>query len=191
VVVDEMLSEEEIVVRPIERLGRPVPQLTGATLLPSGRVALVVNPRTLHLRAAEGEGLGISLAERADARATRRRILVVDDSITTRTLEQSLLEAAGFDVTTAVDGADAWRLVQERGCDLVVTDIEMPRMDGFALTEAIRGSARFRELPVVLVTSLESAEHRARGLEAGADAYIVKSSFDQEALLATIRQLLR
>ena len=91
---------------------------------------------------------------------------------------------------TAVDGRDGWRVLQEQGCDLVVADIEMPRMDGFALCEAIRASRRFAELPIVLVTALERPEDRARGLEAGADAYIAKSSFDQENLLETILQLL-
>jgi two-component system chemotaxis sensor kinase CheA len=81
-------------------------------------------------------------------------------------------------------------VLQEQGCDLVVADIEMPRMDGFALCEAIRSSSRFKRLPVVLVTALETAEHRTRGLEVGADAYIGKSSFDQQNLLDTIRQLL-
>ncbi|MGH7590161.1 MAG: response regulator [Gemmatimonadales bacterium] len=114
----------------------------------------------------------------------------MDDSITTRTLEQSILEAAGYEVLTAVDGADGWKALQERSCDLVVADVEMPRMDGFALCEAIRGSKRFKAVPVVLVTALETAEHRARGLEAGADAYIGKSSFDQQNLLDTIGQLL-
>jgi two-component system chemotaxis sensor kinase CheA len=190
--VDALLEEDELIVRPLERIGRPIPVLTGAALLPSGRVALVVNPTVLTgaatLRAA---GQGITFAERAEAAPTRGRILVVDDSITTRTLEQSVLEAAGYDVLTATDGADAWRILQERSADLVITDVEMPRMDGFVLTETIRASQRFKSLPVVLVTSLETPEHRARGLEAGADAYIVKSSFDQAALLDTIKQLMR
>jgi two-component system chemotaxis sensor kinase CheA len=117
-------------------------------------------------------------------------VLVVDDSITTRTLEASVLEAAGYEVVTAVDGADGWRVLQEVGADLVVSDVEMPRMDGLHLTEAIRASTRFRELPVILVTALERPEHRARGLEVGADAYLGKSSFEQEGLLNTVRELI-
>jgi two-component system chemotaxis sensor kinase CheA len=193
VVVDALLAEEELVIRPLERLRQPIARLSGAALLPNGRVALVVNPGALVRRGAIREAtvaLQLSKAPAAPERRTRRRILVVDDSLTTRTLEQSVLEAAGYEVLTAVDGADAWRVLQERGADLVVSDIEMPRMDGFALTESIRQS-RLGNLPVVLVTSLESPEHQARGLEVGADAYIVKSSFDQASLLDTIRQLLR
>jgi two-component system chemotaxis sensor kinase CheA len=134
-------------------------------------------------------GPGITV-EPPPAAPVRRRILVVDDSITTRTLERSILEAAGYDVLTASDGADGWRVLQEAACDLVVADVEMPRMDGFALCEAIRSSRRHAGVPVVLVTALESHEHRARGLEVGADAYIGKSSFDQQSLLDTIQQFL-
>ena len=115
---------------------------------------------------------------------------MVDDSLTTRTLVRSILESAGYDVRSAADGEEAWRLLQETGADAVVADVEMPNMDGIALTEAIRGSKRFRSLPVVLVTARESDHDRARGLEAGADAYLIKSGFDQRDLLAVIGQLL-
>jgi two-component system, chemotaxis family, sensor kinase CheA len=190
VVVDELVAEQEIVVRPVLRDHEPLPHVSGAAILETGRVALVLNPATI-VGAGLGlaSGLGVTLAQAKPAGRTQPRILVVDDSITTRTLEQSILEAAGFDVLTAVDGAEGWRVVQEHGCDLVVADVEMPRMDGFELCQAIRGSKRFTELPVVLVTALETPEHRARGLEAGADAYIGKSSFDQRGLLDTISQL--
>ncbi|MFN2397984.1 MAG: response regulator [Gemmatimonadaceae bacterium] len=190
VVVDELLEEAELVVRPI---GRPVPRLSGAALLPSGRVALVVNVSAITATGIvrDASAGGAVVAASAMAKVERKRILVADDSITTRTLEQSVLEAAGYDVVTAVDGADAWRMLQERGADLLVTDIEMPRMDGFALTQKIRASERHKELPVILVTSLESEEHRSQGMDAGADAYIVKTSFDQAALLSTIKQLIR
>ncbi|MDQ6829277.1 MAG: response regulator, partial [Gemmatimonadota bacterium] len=191
-VVDDLTDETELVVRPLERRDpRAMPHLSGAALLPSGRVALVLNPMTVissGLSRADRSSLAMPAAEAPVA--ARRRVLVADDSITTRTLEQSVLDAAGYDVFTAVDGLDAWRLLQERGADLVVSDVEMPRLDGFALCERMRASKQFKELPVILVTSLESPEDRARGLEAGADAYIVKSSFDQQALLDTIHQLI-
>ncbi len=192
VVVDELVDETELVVRPLDRRDpRAMPHLSGAALMPNGRVALVLNPvAILSSGLARGERASVALATAVVPAAKRRRVLVADDSITTRTLEQSVLDAAGFDVITAVDGLDAWRLLQERGADLVVTDVEMPRLDGFALCERMRASKQFKELPVVLVTSLESPEDRARGLEAGADAYIGKSSFDQQALLDTIHQLI-
>jgi two-component system chemotaxis sensor kinase CheA len=190
VAVDELVAEQEVVLRPVGR-GQPLPHVSGAAILGTGRVALVLNPATVvETGLGQSAGPGITIAEATQADRGTQRILVVDDSITTRTLEQSILEAAGYDVLTAVDGADGWRVLQEQGCDLMVADVEMPKMDGFALCEAIRGSQRFKTLPVVLVTAMETPEHRARGLEAGADAYLGKSSFDQQNLLDTINELL-
>lgn len=190
VAVDELVAEQEVLLRPVGRGREPLPHVSGAAILGTGRVALVLNAAAIvGAGLGLGAGPGVTIAEARSGGGAKRRILVVDDSITTRTLEQSILEAAGYDVRTAVDGADGWRVLQEHGCDVVVADIEMPRMDGFALCEAIRGSKRFKRLPVVLVTALETPEHRARGLEAGADAYIGKSSFDQQNLLDTISQL--
>jgi two-component system chemotaxis sensor kinase CheA len=124
------------------------------------------------------------------AETVRRRLLVVDDSATIRALEKSILEAAGYDVAVAADGQEAWQLLLETGADLVVSDVEMPRMDGFTLTETIRASRQFRDLPVVLVTAMESEADKARGLAVGANAYRLKSAFDQTDLLATIEQIL-
>jgi two-component system chemotaxis sensor kinase CheA len=189
--VDELLEELEVVVRPIRAHGRSaVPHVSGAAMLAGGTVALVLNVTALVATALGLPADGASIAGPRETGKSRRRVMVVDDSITTRTLESSVLEAAGYEVMTAVDGADGWRLLQERGADLVVSDVEMPRMDGLQLCETIRASARFRSLPVILVTGLETPEHRARGLEIGADAYLGKSSFEQDALLTTVRDLL-
>jgi two-component system chemotaxis sensor kinase CheA len=188
--VDELLSEQEVVVTNLGSRLRRVRHFSGATLLPSGRVALILNAGDLvqtALSREAGPALGEQLTPRS---ADARRLLVVDDSVTTRTLVKSILEAAGYAVQAAADGSEAWQLLQERGADLVVADVEMPRMDGFDLTANIRRSPRFRQLPVVLVTALDSEQDRARGLEAGADAYLVKSAFDQRHLLETISQLL-
>jgi two-component system chemotaxis sensor kinase CheA len=189
--VDELIEETEVVVRPVRAHGRvAVPHISGAAMLATGAVTLVLN-----VTAATATALGIggespAFAAPRATEAPRRRVLVVDDSITTRTLEASVIEAAGYDVLTAVDGADGWRVLQERGADLVVSDVEMPRMDGLQLTEAMRASSRFRETPIILITALESDEHRSRGLEVGADAYLGKSSFEQEGLLNTVRELI-
>lgn len=189
--VDELVTEEELVVRPIRAQGRgPAPHVSGAALMSSGAITLVLNVPQLLV-----SGMGTADAMPMDAvvsalKTARRRILVADDSITTRTLEASVLEAAGFEVMTAVDGADAWRLLDERGADLVVSDVEMPRMDGMQLCATMRKSSRFKTTPVILITALETAADRARGLEAGADAYLSKSSFDQEGLLDTVHQLI-
>jgi two-component system chemotaxis sensor kinase CheA len=190
-VVDELLSEQDVVCKSLgRRIGR-MRHISAVTVLSSGEVALVLKPADL-IRA----GLSQTPARRAaaapesTAKLAHKRLLLVDDSATIRTLEKSILEAAGYEVLLAVDGSSAWRLLQEKGADLIVSDIEMPNMDGFALTRAVRGSKRFRDLPVVLLTSLDSANDRARGMEVGANAYLVKSAFDQTNLLETIRQLL-
>jgi two-component system chemotaxis sensor kinase CheA len=114
---------------------------------------------------------------------------VAEDSITSRTLLRNLLEASGFLVRTAIDGTEALGLLKTEEFDIVVSDVEMPRMDGFELTAAIRGDKALSGLPVVLVTGLESREDRERGIDVGASAYIVKSSFDQSRLIEVIRKL--
>jgi two-component system chemotaxis sensor kinase CheA len=190
IAVDALFTEEEVLVKNLGARLRRVPHIAGATLLPSGRVALVLNTAAV-VHSALSRAPGRSVADMlAGAGAARRRLLVADDSVTTRSLERSLLEAAGYEVLVAGDGRNAWRVLQESGADLVVADVEMPYMDGFALCQAIRGSARFRELPVVLVTALESEEDRRRGMDAGADAYLPKSAFDQRRLIETIARLL-
>jgi two-component system chemotaxis sensor kinase CheA len=187
--VDELVVEQEVVVKSLGPRLAGVRAVTGGALLASGSVALVLNPAHLARRAVGSSARLVSgVPNTVPARA--KRVLVVDDSITTRSLEKSILETAGYEVDVAADGELGWQILQERGADVLVSDVEMPRMDGFALTETVRGSARFRELPVVLVTSRESEADKARGLRAGADAYLVKSAFDQRALLETIAQLL-
>ena len=191
--VSELLAEQEVVLRPIPGREGRFPLLSGAALLEDGRAALVLDTAAvLEAAGAAATSGDESLGRSAAASDGRRkwRVLVVEDSITTRTLEQSILEAAGYEVATAVDGLDGLRSLQERPCDLVVADVDMPRMDGLALCRAVRASPQLKRLPFVLVTARESAEDRARGLEAGADAYLGKSSFDQQSLLETVRQLI-
>lgn len=184
--VDAVDSETELVVRPIARGRSAMPHVSGGALQGSGELVLVLNPVSL-----VQEALGARFGALAMPTLVRRwRILVVDDSMTTRALEQGVLEAAGYEVATAVDGADAWRQLQESGTDLLVSDIEMPNMDGLALTRTVRTSERFANLPVVLVTSLDTPAARERGLAAGADAYVGKASAGQAGLLATVRELL-
>jgi two-component system, chemotaxis family, sensor kinase CheA len=182
--VDALLGDEEIFVRPLAH-DAGVHMAGGGALLPSGRLALLLNPASLVQTAAGGRA---GLEATAPPRAAR--ILVVDDSITTRVLEQGVLESAGYRVATEPDGRAAWERLATESFDLVVADIEMPRMDGIELTRRIRGDASLAELPVILVTALGGEEDRRRGLDAGADAYIAKSSFDQATLLETVRQLL-
>ena len=116
-------------------------------------------------------------------------MLVVEDSITSRMLIKSILESAGYKVKTAVDGMEAFTLLRAEPFDLVVSDVEMPRLNGFDLTAKIRADKKLAELPVVLVTALETREDRERGIDVGANAYIVKSNFDQRHLLDVVRRL--
>jgi two-component system chemotaxis sensor kinase CheA len=105
-------------------------------------------------------------------------------------LLKNILESAGYSITTAVDGIDAYTTLKTAEFDLIVSDVEMPRMDGFDLTAKVRADKQLAELPIVLVTALESREHRERGVDVGANAYIVKSSFDQSNLLEVIGRLI-
>jgi two-component system chemotaxis sensor kinase CheA len=191
VAADELISEEEIMLRPLERLKRPPRGIAGAALLASGRISLVLDAPTIVAAGLNYEGPVAGPVTEPEEPEAALWILVVDDSVTTRTLEASILRTAGYEVATAVDGEDGWRRLQERPFDLIVSDVEMPRMDGFALCRAVRRAPHLAGIPVVLVSALESAEHRALGLEAGADAYLPKSTFDQRDLLDTIQQLVR
>ncbi len=188
--VDDVIEERDVVLKGLgARLGA-MKGLLGCTILPSGRAALVLSTAELIRRAEENRGRP-SVGQEPRASAVKRKcILVADDSLTTRSLEKAILEGAGYDVITASDGAEAFRLLQTNEVDLLVSDVEMPRMTGLALTEQIRNSQRLRTLPVVLVTGLANDVDKARGLEVGANAYIVKSAFDQVDLLATIARLL-
>jgi len=125
-----------------------------------------------------------------DSEEAPKSILVAEDSITARTLLKNILEFAGYKVKTAIDGAEALTVLATEGFDLVVSDVEMPRMDGFALTRAVRSSSRFAHLPVILFTSRGSETDRARGVEVGADAYIIKGSPERRNLLDAVAQLL-
>jgi two-component system, chemotaxis family, sensor kinase CheA len=116
-------------------------------------------------------------------------LLLVEDSITTRTQEKRILEASGYAVVTAVDGLDGWAKLAADAFDAVITDIQMPNMDGLALAAKIRQDNRYKEMPIILVTSMASDEDKRKGIEVGANAYITKSSFDQQVLLDTVRRL--
>ena len=189
--VDQVLAEQEVLVKNLGARIRRVKHLSGATLLASGNVALVLNVPNL-VRTALGRATQpIGIAAAAEKAAERKnRLLVVEDSLTTRTLMKTILESAGYEVSVAVDGQHALDVLAESSVDLVVSDVDMPRMNGFRLTTALRKSAEHGELPVILVTARSNDEDKAQGLHAGANAYIVKSSFDQTNLLETIDQLL-
>jgi two-component system chemotaxis sensor kinase CheA len=188
VTCDALLGEEEVVVKPLGPLLAGLEGYLGASILGDGRIALLIEPAMLTRKS-----LGVpgpTVARAADGPAAATKILVVEDSFTVRELQRSILEAAGYSVATAHDGRDALAVLdQDAAISLVITDLEMPELDGIGLTRAIRADAARSSLPVVVVTSRADEEDRLRGIEAGADAYMGKRSFDQQALLATVERL--
>ena len=187
--VDEFLGVQEVVVKNLGPQLQRVRNIAGATILGTGQVVMILNAGSVIYSAQEVRGSSL-LRKMRVAEEVVKSVLVVDDSITTRTLERNILENAGYRVSQAADGMEGWEKMQEESFDAVVFDIEMPRMDGFELTEKVRRDTRFEHLPIVLVTSLESPEDRVKGMEAGADVYITKGTFDQQELLETIERLI-
>lgn len=196
-VVDTMLGGLEVLVRRLGPQLRRVRYLSGATVLGNGQVVPILNPADL-LKAAylappaqpTSDAAPETDPDESAPSSRSKAILVVEDSITSRALLKNILETAGYRVDCAVDGLDGLTILRNETYDLVVSDVEMPRMDGFALTRRIRDDARLAEIPVILVTALDTREHKERGIEVGANAYIVKSSFDQSTLLDAIRRLI-
>jgi two-component system chemotaxis sensor kinase CheA len=186
--IDEVLGEREVLVKELRPPLVRVRNVAGAGLLGTGEVALILRPADL-LRSAREVGRPTARPTGREEKTRPGTVLVVDDSITTRTMEKNLLEAAGYEVRLAVDGVEAWTALKTDKVDLVVSDVDMPRMDGFELTRRIREDRELTDLPVVLVTALESREDKERGVDVGANAYVVKSSFDQSNLLEIIRRL--
>ncbi|MDB5991458.1 MAG: hybrid sensor histidine kinase/response regulator [Herbaspirillum sp.] len=190
--VDEILGEQEVLVKTLGRQLMRVRNIAGASVLGTGQVVAVLNVSDLlksAVKRAASPAAAPILAEPREL-AEKRSILVVEDSITSRALLKNILESAGFRVTTAVDGMDAYTTLKSGTFDLIVSDVEMPRMDGFDLAVKVRADKQLAGLPLILVTALDSREHRERGIDVGANAYIVKSSFDQSNLLEVIQRLI-
>lgn len=186
--VDAVEHEEEVMVKSLGRQLSRVKNIAAAALLASDVPALILNIADL-FKSAGMVSLASSVPKKEPVKQ-KAKVLVVDDSPTTRALLQNIMEMVGYDVAAAVDGLDAYERVKAERFDLVVSDVNMPRMDGFELTETIRADAQLSELPVVLVTSLESQDDREKGMRSGANAYIVKSTFDQNSLIETIQWLI-
>jgi two-component system chemotaxis sensor kinase CheA len=185
--VDEVIGEQEVLVKGLGPQLARVRNVSGAAVLATGRLVPILNAADLVKTAAtRAAPPSRPVVESVDTR--RLSILVADDSITARTLLKSILEAAGYVVRTAVDGAEAFASLREGEFDLLVSDVDMPRLNGFDLTAKIRADKSLSELPVILVTALESPRDRERGIDVGANAYIVKSSFEQSNLLEVVRR---
>jgi two-component system, chemotaxis family, sensor kinase CheA len=185
--VDRLLGTMDIVVKPLPRGAGAPPGIAGAAFDAQGDPILVLDPATL--------SSGARTAARKDTPSTptqrqRLPILVIDDSLTTRMLEQSILESAGYEVDLCASAEEALRKARMRRYGLFIVDVEMPGMDGFTFTATSRADAALREVPVIIVSSLASARDRERGREAGASAYIVKGEFDQNNFVRKVAELL-
>ncbi|HDR8926795.1 TPA: hybrid sensor histidine kinase/response regulator [Burkholderia vietnamiensis] len=194
VAVDRFLGERMLVVQPLDSRLHKIQNIAAGALLENGDPVLIVDVEDL-IRSVDKLVRGGQLAtlSRDPQRALgerRRRVLVVDDSLTVRELERKLLEKRGYDVTVAVDGMDGWNAVRSDAFDLVVTDVDMPRMDGIELVMLIKGDPALKRVPVMIVSYKDRDEDRRRGLDAGADYYLAKSSFHDEALLDAVHDLI-
>jgi two-component system chemotaxis sensor kinase CheA len=190
IAVDALLDVRDAVLKPTHLETGEAGLSAGAIPMPDGTVAVVLNAPELAQRFRRAGAAGARAFEPPKEQPRRNRILVVDDSITTRSLEKSVLEAHGFDVVLAVDGVDAMAKLRESAIDAVITDLMMPRMDGFQLLENIRKDPRLENTPVIVVSSMESREDQERGLALGANAFIVKRKFDQRELIRVVRRIL-
>lgn len=188
--VDRLVNQSDVVLKALSPLLPPLPAVAGAGIEPNGSIFVVLDPPGLIHRARHAARSTPLPPATVTSDRPHRQILVVDDALTVRELQRSILQRAGFDVRTAIDGRQALQMLREAPADLVLTDVEMPHMDGFALTEAIRAQPAIANVPVLILSSLARDEDRQRGLDVGADGYIVKSSFDETALLAAVDRLI-
>lgn len=189
-VVDEIIGEREIVVKPLNTPLKNVQCVAGGTLSGSNQVIIVLDSSDLINSALHSDKTyRIKTQDKSVEMTERPHILVVDDSITTRTLEKNILESKNYVITVAVNGQEAWDLLQKEPFSLLITDVVMPIMDGFTLTERVKHSESLRDMPVIIVTSLGSEAEKIRGIEVGADAYVVKNEFESRALLDIVEQL--
>ena len=193
-IVDAFLGERDLEVRPLDpRLGK-VPDINSASLLENGHPVLIVDVEDL-VRSIDNVLMGrrlsrVEFEKLAEQARQRKRILVVDDSITVRELERQILQSRGYAVDVAVDGMDGWNAIRSAAYDLVVTDVDMPRMDGIGLVSLLKADPARKEIPIVIVSYKDREEDRLRGLDAGANRYLTKSSFHDATFVDTIIDLI-
>jgi two-component system sensor histidine kinase and response regulator WspE len=193
-IVDRFLTERELVVQPLDRRLGKIKDIAAGSLMEDGTPVLIVDVedvvRSVEKLIATGQLSGLQYAADASEDMQRKRVLVVDDSLTVRELERKLLANSGYEVEVAIDGMDGWNAVRTGRFDLVITDVDMPRMDGIELVTKIKKDPHVRSLPVMIVSYKDRPEDRRRGLEAGADYYFVKGSFNDEMLFQSVVDLI-
>ncbi|MHB8809998.1 MAG: hybrid sensor histidine kinase/response regulator [Desulfobulbaceae bacterium] len=192
-IVDKFLEIRDLVVQPLDRRLKKVQDISAVAILEDGMPILIVDVEDMvHSIEALVSGNRLRRIGTDDLLVERmvKRILVVDDSITVREVERKMLALKGYDVTTAVDGLEGWNTLRTGEFDLLVTDVDMPRMDGIELVTLIRQDSRFETLPVIIVSYKDREMDRARGMEAGADYYLTKGSFQDETLVRTVEELI-
>jgi two-component system, chemotaxis family, sensor histidine kinase and response regulator WspE len=192
--IDRFLGERELVVRTLDpRVGK-IKNISSAALMPDGSPALILDvddlKRSIETLASSERLSSVVSEASAETVKKRKHVLVVDDSLTVRELERKLLDSRGYAVDVAVDGVDGWNAVRTGHFDLVVTDVDMPRLDGIEMLKLIRKDRRLQSLPVMIVSYKDRQEDRSRGLEAGADYYLTKASFHDESLLQVVTDLI-
>jgi two-component system, chemotaxis family, sensor histidine kinase and response regulator WspE len=194
IVVDRFIGEKELVINPLDpRLGK-VADINATALLEDGSPVLLIDVEDM-VRSIDNLLNGgwlqrVGMGTEKTAEQKKKRILVVDDSLTVREVERKLLETNGYEVEIAVDGADGWNAVRIGSFDMVISDVDMPRMNGIELVTHIRQNARLKNLPVMIVSYKDREEDRKRGLDAGADYYLTKSSFHDNTLLDAVANLI-
>ena len=194
IVTEKFLGERELVIKPLDpRLGK-IKDISSGALLDDGSPVLIVDVEDL-IRSVEKSIEAGTLGEYNEATPGEmlkkpKRVLVVDDSLTVRELEKKLLRTRGYEVEIAVDGMDGWNVARTGHFDLVITDVDMPRMDGIEFVTLMKKDATLKSIPVMIVSYKDRAEDRRRGLEVGADYYLAKASFHDEALLQAVLSLI-
>ena len=188
--VDDLLDERDMVIKPLPEHMRQLPLLSGVVTTGKNELVSVLHAPALLDLARRVRTQAVRSKAESHALESHYKVLVVDDSLNTREIEKDVLEAYGYHVTLAEDGLDGLRKAIDGDFDAILTDVEMPNMDGFTLTARLRQEEKYRNKPIVIITSREKEEDKRRGVQVGADAYIVKGDFDQSNLVDTLRALL-
>ncbi len=192
-IVDKLLAQPDLVVMPLDkRLGR-IPVISAGAVLENGTPALIIDVddlvRTIDTILSKGDLQKIEL-EKSHKNIERKKVLIVDDSLTVREVEKKLLENKKYAVTTAVDGIDGWNKLHADTFDLVISDVDMPRMNGIDLVKRIKSDSKLKEIPVMIVSYKDRAEDKIRGMNAGANYYLTKSSFHDDTLISAVVDLI-